>query len=415
MKAVFQLLALLCLGTTVIAQDKAALKRISSVFETIEKNFDQWPHHSITGEGLEGGYAFEHHVWQSYDEPPLYRVESLSFDDHGQGKKQYFIQGNELLFVLDRSEMTPMLPNAATSVVEKRLYFAEGALIRLLAKEGKFPAGKETDTVALKNKDIPVEEVLGAGELYGDLDRESQVLIAKIQQISADDAPADTAPAAFGPATAGDGWRLIQGSSSRDGQFALAWGLQGQSIPKAEADEDGALSVEPETEGLTNYIINLRTGALLGKTKGSHFGDKHTYNHYTNEVAWSAAETYVAQVCNGKWATFDANVYELNPDRTGLSKAMDLLEPSKKAVFEHLEGGDFFKKFDKDDFTITLHDLNIAQRGAATVVVVEVSGQIPKSDQDGAWFDATVTFKLVPDDNGGPTKLQWSGTEVHPE
>jgi|UniRef100_UPI003782FF12 hypothetical protein len=415
MKAIFPLLALLCLGTSVLAQDKAALKRISGVFEAIEKNFEYWPHHSITGENLEGGYAFEHHLWQSNDEPPLYRVESLSFDDHGQAKKQYFIQGNELLFVLDRTEMTPMQPKAVTSVVEKRLYFAEGALIRMLAKEGKFSAGKATDTATLKNKDLPLDEVQGAGELFSEHDRESQNIIAKINQISMEDAPADASQPASGPATSGDGWRLIQGSTSRDGQFALAWGLKGQSAPDAEADEDGALSVEPETEGLTNYIINLRTGALLGKTKGSHFGDKHTYNHYTNEVAWSAAETYVAQVCNGKWATFDANLYELNPDRTGLSKALDLLEPSKKAVFEHLDGGGFFKKFDKDSFTITLHDVNIAQRGATTVVLVEVSGQIPKSDQDGAWFDATVTFKLIPDDNGGPTKLQWSGTEVHPE
>jgi hypothetical protein len=180
MKAIFPLLALLCLGSSVIAQDKTALKRISGVFEAIEKNFEYWPHHSITGENLEGGYAFEHHLWQSNDEPPLYRVESLSFDDHGQAKKQYFIQGNELLFVLDRSEMTPMQPKAATSVVEKRLYFAEGALIRMLTKEGKFPAGKATDTATLKNKDLPIDEVEGAGELFGEHDRESQNIIAKI-------------------------------------------------------------------------------------------------------------------------------------------------------------------------------------------------------------------------------------------
>ena len=57
-----------------------------SLFEAIEKNFEYWPHHSFTGENLEGGYAFEHHLWQSNDEPPLYRVESLTFDDHGQAK-----------------------------------------------------------------------------------------------------------------------------------------------------------------------------------------------------------------------------------------------------------------------------------------------------------------------------------------
>jgi hypothetical protein len=57
--------------------------------------------------------------------------------------------------------------------------------------------------------------------------------------------------------------------------------------------------------------------------------------------------------------------------------------------------------------------VNIAQRGAATMVVVEVSGQIPKSEQDGAYFDLTVTFKILSDENGGTPKIQWSGTEQH--
>jgi hypothetical protein len=47
------------------------------------------------------------------------------------------------------------------------------------------------------------------------------------------------------------------------------------------------------------------------------------------------------------------------------------------------------------------------------MVVVEVSGQIPKSEQDGAYFDLTVTFKILSDENGGTPKIQWSGTEQH--
>ena len=407
------LLAVMLTASSLIAQDKAALERISNVFESVEKNYKYWPHHSFAGENLEGGYAFEHHLWQSIDEPPLYRVESQTFDDHGQAKKQYFIQGNELLFVLDRSEMTPMQENAATSVVEKRLYFAGSGLIRMLKKEGKFASGKATDTSAIKNTNLPIDQVEGAGELYGDLDRESQALIAKIQQIASDDAaPSTTAPA--GPATSGDGWRLIRGSQSRDGQFALAWGMQGKSTPEGETGEDGTLSAaDPEAEGITNYVVNPGTGAILGKTTGMHASDRPNQGHYTHEVAWSSADTYFAQVCSGKWATFTAAVYQLTPDGAGISAAAELLEPTKKAAFEHLANGDFFKKFDKGDFALTLHDVNIAQRGSSVVVVVEVSGQIPKSDLDGACFDCTITFKLIPDDNGGPPKLQWSGTELH--
>jgi hypothetical protein len=403
-------LAVLLTASSLVAQDKAALKRITGLFQTVEENYEAWPHQSYRADGLEGGYAFENHVWKSEDEPPLYRVESLSFDDHGQGKKQFFFHGSELLFVLDRSEMTPMQENAATSVVEKRLYFAGGGLIRVLEKTGKFAVGKPTDTTALKNKEIPVDKVEGAGELYGNLDQEAQAIIAKAYQITADDAPAGPA-AASGPATSGDGWRLIRGSQSRDGQIVLAWGVKGKSTPEGEPAEDGTLSYDdPEDENLANYAVNLSTGAILGQVVGSHGSDKPNWGHYTNEVAWSAADTYFAQVCSGKWSTYNANLYQVSPDGAGISEAVDLLEPAKKAAFEHLANGDFFKKFEKDAFAFTMHDVNIAQRGAATMVVVEVSGQIPKSEQDGAYFDLTVTFKILSDENRGTPNIQWRVT-----
>lgn len=306
-----------------------------------------------------------------------------------------------------------MQEKAATSVVEKRLYFANGALIRMLTKEGKFAAGQPTDTTALKNKDIPIDEVQGAGELFGDLEQEVRAIITKTRQIASDEAPAGPASGA-GSATVGEGWRLIRGSQSRSGHFAIAWGIQGQSTPVGELDENGALSAaDPEAEGVTNYAIDLRTGAILGKTSGQHASDRSDFGHFTHETAWGPADSFVVQVCSGKWATFTAALYQILPDGSGLSEGVDLLAPAKQAAFEHLANGDFFKKYEKDAFTITLHDVNIAQSGSSTVVVVEASGQIPKSDQDGAYFDTTITFKLVPDENNGAPKLQWSGTEQH--
>jgi hypothetical protein len=118
-------------------------------------------------------------------------------------------------------------------------------------------------------------------------------------------------------------------------------------------------------------------------------------------------------MCSGKWATFNASVYAVSPDGSGFSPAADLLAVAKKAALEHLAGSEAHKKFDKEDFAITLHDVSIAQRGSKTAVVVEVGGQIPKSEEEGAYFDLTVVFTLVPDENGGAPTLQWSGTEAH--
>jgi len=61
-------------------------------------------------------------------------VESLNFDDHGASKTQFFFKGADLLFTLDRSETSRMEPKASNVVTEKRYYFADQQLIRVLEK-----------------------------------------------------------------------------------------------------------------------------------------------------------------------------------------------------------------------------------------------------------------------------------------
>lgn len=158
--------------------------------------------------------------------------------------------------------------------------------------------------------------------------------------------------------TQGEGWRLIEGTRSRDGNFGIAWGIQGKAQPGGETDEEGFMSVDPESEGLTNYVVNLRSGTVVGKAAARHFGDKASYNHDSTEVAWSSSMCFV-QVSSGKWVTYDANVYGMAGDQMSVSAAVDLLEPSKKAAFEHLAGGDLLEKFERDDFAVTLNDAHI--------------------------------------------------------
>lgn len=225
-------------------------------------------------------------------------------------------------------------------------------------------------------------------------------------------AAAGNAPA--GNVAAGDGWRAIAGSYSRDGRFALAWGLKGKATPAGEKAEDGTLSVDRDEKGLMNYVVDLRTGKIVGPIVGKHFGDRSSYNHTNSETSWSFASTYVAQVNNGKWATFEANVYQVTEaDTVSVSKGADLIAPVKKAIFEHLKGSDTLKKFDKEAFALALHDVSIVRRGADTVVVVGVTGEIPKSDAEGSSFDATITFTITGDEKGGAPALKWSGTEMH--
>jgi hypothetical protein len=406
---------LLILGAIIVpcAAENEALENISKTVERIEAVYTDWPHFSAFGENLEGGNGFEQHVWFSDDDSGLFRAKEIYFGEHGIVSKTFYLKENALLHVVDRSENTPMEEGAATSVVEERCDFADGALIRYRVKEGTFEEGKDSDTSKLKNREIALDEVNGAAERHDDY-RNSVVEIVSKLTPKEENGKAEANPPGTG-ITQGSGWRLIEGSRSRDGTYGIAWGIQGQEVPKGETDEDGFIAAEPEAEGITNYIVNLRTGAILGKTAGSHFGDKSSYNHYTNDVSWSASSGFVAQVCSGKWATFDANLYELQAGGEQLSPAADMLGPAQKAAFEHMGGGDFFKKFDRDSFTITLSDARIMWRGGKPHLAVEVTGGIPKSEDEGAYFGVTVTFAIVSDENGGAPTLSWSGSEAHPE
>lgn len=411
------ILALLCLSIsrTLPAQDKAALKAISAVFSEIEDNHESWNNYSTVVQNAAPVLTTIHHLWVSDGEgsEKLSKLETHSLEDHGEQKLQFYFKGDDLVFTLERTENVLIDPNV-TDVIEKRYYFANNQLIRVLKKEGRFPAGKPTDTDALKNQEVPLSEIENASETYVDQHEMTAPIIQKLLRLENDSTPEPSAVAA-GPVLTGDGWRMIAGTNSRDGVYALAWGEKGQSSPQGDVDDEGFLMGNQESEKLVNYVVNVRTKQIVGTLKGKHFGDKSTYNHDSIDTAWSNSGLFVAQLNSGKWATFDANVYEIQytNDGNALSKATDILEPAKKAVFEHLAGRPQLTKFTQDDFAITLHDPRIVYQGGNSVIQVGVIGQIPKSEEDDSSFEATITFHLNSNENGGAPILAWSSTQGH--
>jgi hypothetical protein len=412
-------LACLAFSVPLFAQDKEVLKEISSIFTQIEESHESWNNYSTVVQNAAPVQTTINHLWVSDGEgdEKLSKLETHSLEDHGETKQQFFFKGDQLVFTLDRTENVLIDPNV-TDVIEKRYYFANGQLIRVLNKQGRFPAGQPTETDALKSKAVPLSEIENASETYVLQHEMTAPLIQKLLHLEDDAAPSEGAPAAAsaGPVLTGDGWRLIAGSNSRDGMYALAWGMKGQPSPQGDADEEGFIMGEQDNENLINYLVNVRTKQIVGTIAGKHFGDKSVYNHDNTETAWSASALFFAQVNGGKWASYDANVYEVQYTTDGsnaVSKATDVLQPAKKAIFEHLEGSDLLKKFNKDDFAITLHDPRIVYQGGDCVIQVGVIGQIPKSEEEDASFESTVTFKLDSGENGSGPVLTWVGTERH--
>lgn len=410
------LFSLLFCGSLLHAQDEnqAALKEISAVFEQIEDSYIGWRHYSYAGENMGGNQAYEEHVWQSLDKSDLVRIESRNYDSHSESKSQYFLRGGELLFMLDRVENTTPEPKAPTQVNERRSYFAGGRLIRMLTKEGEFPAGKPKDTATLPSKTVPANELPDPEAACAEFTKIAQRIVAKAASIDSDVAPL-AAPTSSGTTTViGDGWRLIKGSRSQEDKFGLAWGVKGKATAEGESDEEGNIFLEPEAEGLANYVVNLHTGTILGKTGGGHWGDRPSLHNQYHSVAWSGADTFVAQVCTGKWASMEAQVFQIIED-TKISPPVDLLAPATAAAIKKLKGSPQLKAHAADDFAISIHDVRFVQQGRNEMLVVGVSGQIPKSDEDHSSFDCTVTFKIAEGENAAAPALTWKGTEVHPE
>jgi hypothetical protein len=419
MKLTITLVVCLAVSLPLVAQDKARLKAISDTFSKIEENHEIWSNYSTVVQNAAPVMTTIHHLWISdgEGEEKLSKLETHSLEDHGESKQQFYFKGDQLIFTLDRTENVLIDPNV-TDVTEKRYYFADGQLIRVLNKQGRFPAGQPTETDALKSQAVPLSEIENASETYTLQHEMTAPVIQKLLRLAEDGAPSsEPAPSASaGPVLTGDGWRTIAGSGSRDGIYALAWGQKGQSSPQGNSDEEGFMMGDQEDANLINYAVNVRTKQIVGTLVGKHFGDKSTYNHDSTETAWSSSSLFLAQVNSGKWATFDANVYGLLYTSDGgnaLSKAADLLEPTKKAIFEHLEGGPVLKKFDKGDFAITLHDPRIVYQGGDCVVQVGVIGQIPKSEEEDASFEATVTFTLATNEESSAPLLSWRSTEGH--
>ena len=417
MKYFLPLIALLISVSQVHAQDnKAALREISTAYDQIEKNYKTWTHFSMGAENLEGGQSFTNDLWvNSEGDDRLIKLESHSYDDHGETKAQFFFKGDRLLFTLDRHEEVLIEPNA-TDVVEMRSYFADNKLIRALRKKGRFAAGTPRDTISIKNVEVPVEPQAAGDETPEEAYRNQHELAAPLMQkllhLDDDDAPVPAKDAAA-PEAAKTPWRVIAGSASRDGSQALAWGLKGKASPTGEVREDGTLSVDPDDKDLVNYIVNLRDNTVVGTITGKHFGDRATYNHNTTQATWSLVGDFVAHVNSGKWATYDAFIYPTQGGANGGPiKGADLLAAVKKAAKKQLAGHKTLKGKEVEDFALTLNEVVIMGTGDDTRVWVDATGQIAK-DEDAGGYDCAITFKLTGDENGGAPKLTLLKFENH--
>jgi len=101
-------------------------------------------------------------------------------------------------------------------------------------------------------------------------------------------------------------FRVIHGTASPDGRYAIALGLARDKIDwedfRDKELETGEKIYTAEEEDRLNYVVDLPHQRILGKTGCHYFGTKQSYNHRDCVVAWSPDSRTFVQVTNSKWS-----------------------------------------------------------------------------------------------------------------
>lgn len=373
------------------AEETPAVKDIIKLVQKIDSGHKGWT--SLLHDGNGDRYQF----WRNDEDPPLGLVREDLADDHGPLSKTYYLQGDAVISMTYDGEYIPMVKNPTATRTVCQYYFVKGELVHAAEKVLKYPASKPGDISKAKAVPLTAEKLSENASQFDMAQTAAQEILQALENFHPHEA-APTAPAV----TTGSGWRMIDQSVSRDGKFALGWGIEGQEQPEGKENDQGRLKGDPKSEGLANYVVSLHDGSIIGKTEGRHANDADTDPDTGHNVTvWAESSTLVAQMT---FAGLDTTAAKLHGRTNTVSPGADFLAATEKAVTAAYKG----KQPAKDARFLRLHDVQIAARGAETVLVVGITVW---SQGDGEGFDGLVTFTVTPGEGGSPPALAVKSTE----
>ena len=229
------------------------------------------------------------------------------------------------LFLLTRKE-TP-LPDGGMQVEESRKYFGEteegnDQLIRELRKSARFKPGEPTDTVHVPNVVVDLSKqnkAEGGAEEFGL--GEPHELSAALRKVGP--------PQFFDPFASvkgdSDKFRVIHGSASPDGRFAITMGLPpGQSNWDALYEDESYFYENGARDyDAPNYVVDLTQRKILGETHCNYFGTKRRYNQRQCILRWSPDSLKFVQLWDDKWSSTECVAGKISPGPK-LAGAVDL-------------------------------------------------------------------------------------------
>jgi hypothetical protein len=244
------------------------------------------------------------------------------------------------MFVLTRKET----PDAGgdTQIDESRRYFVGGKLVRELRKSGRFKPGDSLDTVHLPNVTVDAAKPLKDARAEEERSRAQDQFLSGPGKIATDllkAGPPQTDPFAT---VKGDSekFRVIHGSVSPDGHYAIALGFAREEInwddfiEKTNGDEHTYYA--EDEEDTRNYVVDLVSQRILGETGCNYFGTRQRYNHRECSVSWSPDSGTFVQLWSDKWSYTACNAGHIAPGPK-LDLVVDLGKEVDKKTFAFLK------------------------------------------------------------------------------
>ncbi len=282
-------------------------------------------------------------------------------------------------FVLTRKE-TPG-SGGETQIEESRRYFVAGDLARELRKSGRFKAGESLDTVKLPNVSVDPSKPSKDQRAEEQRSRALNEFLSEPEKIAAElraAGPPQSDPFASGKGDS-DKFRVIHGSVSPDGRYAIALGFARPQIewdnfidPESEVEGKHTYYAENE-EDVKNYVVDLAAQKILGQTGCQYFGTRKRYNHRECSLIWSSDSTNFVQVWSDKWADTACAAGQIAPGPK-LAGVVDLLQLLDKKTYSYL------KK--RPDDTPGL-SISVEQLGNDGRMQVEVCSSISSGERKG--------------------------------
>jgi hypothetical protein len=297
------------------AQFDDEVKVLMQRYQQVEAQLDRSVRYS-SKTGPEGDTTIERAWYNGADDPIKVAVEHVS--SAGRELTEYFslnFNGPGAMFVLTRKEAAQA--DGGTQVDESRQYFGnDGKLVRELRKTGRFKPGELLDTVRFQNTVVDLSKQPKDSRPEQERRQAGYDLLSNPEKIAS--ALRKAGPPEFDPfaGVTGDSakYRVINGTASPDGRYAVALGFTGKNInwegftnsdfPRtysANGYEPDDVAPDADYGKIVNYIVDLTTRRILGTTNGDYYGTRQRYNYDQCTVTWSPDSRAFVEVTSWKW------------------------------------------------------------------------------------------------------------------